>query len=429
MTGAKVLIVGSGGREHALGWKIGQSRQVSKLYFAPGNAGTALLGENIEFGALEIDKLVKFAKDNDITLTVVGPEVPLEKGIVDAFEKEGLLIFGPTGRAALLETDKAWATAFMQRHNIPHPKSLTIGGFDEALNYVKRQGPDMIVIKATGLAAGKGVFLPESLGEAEACLKRIMVDEEFGPCKEVLIQERIRGREISLLAFCDGKTIVPLLPAQDHKRIDDGDRGPNTGGMGAFAPAAMDARLREEIYETILKRTMDGMRREGRIYKGVLYAGLMITGNGPRVLEYNARFGDPETQPLMMLFSSDLFAVMKSCTEGTLEAKHVSFRHGAALCVVIASGGYPAEYKTGKVISGLDVHHDKNVEIFCAGTKNLNGKIVSSGGRVLGVTAYGKAMSEARKKAYFAIGRGGIHFEGMHIRGDIGKAFRQSRNR
>lgn len=428
MTVAKVLIVGSGGREHALGWKIGQSQQVSELYFAPGNAGTALFGKNIEIGALEIDRLVRFAKDNDIILTVVGPEVPLAAGIVDAFEEEGLLIFGPTGRAALLETDKAWATAFMQRHNIPHPKSSTIGGFGEALNYVKQQGGDKIVIKATGLAAGKGVFLPKSLREAEACLKRIMINEEFGPCKEVLIQERITGREVSQLAFSDGKTIVPLLPVQDHKRIDDGDRGPNTGGMGAFAPAATNKKLREEIYETILAPTIDGMRREGRIYKGVLYAGLMITARGPKVLEYNARFGDPETQPLMMLFSSDLFAVIKSCTDGTLKAKQVSFRKGAALCVVIASSGYPGKHETGKEIGGLDVKGDWNVEVFHAGTKNLNGKIVSAGGRVLGVTAYGKTMSEARKKAYLAIGKRGVHFAGMHIRHDIGKS-RPSKNR
>lgn len=427
MTGVKVLIVGSGGREHALGWKIDQSRQVLKLYFAPGNAGTALLGENIKIGAGEIDKLLKFAKDNDIALTVVGPEIPLEAGIVDAFEKEGLSIFGPTRKAALLETDKAWATGFMQRHNIPHPKSLTVGDFGEALNYVKGQGWNKVVIKAIGLAAGKGVFLPASLKEAEACLKRIMVDFEFGPCEEVLIQERIKGREISLLAFCDGKTIVPMLTAQDHKRVNDGDRGPNTGGMGAFAPAKMDARLQKEIYETILAPTIWGMRREGHIYKGILYAGLMITDDGPKVLEYNARFGDPETQPLMMLLSCDLFAVMKSCTSGTLKTKQVSFRRGAALCVVVASGGYPGKHETGKVIAGLDVNRDKNVEVFHAGTKNLKDKIISAGGRVLGVSAYGKTMSEARKKAYLAIGKGGVHFAGMHLRHDIGKS-RQSKN-
>ncbi|MBI2599068.1 phosphoribosylamine--glycine ligase, partial [Candidatus Curtissbacteria bacterium] len=246
----RVLIVGSGGREHALGWKIKESQQVSKLYFAPGNAGTALIGENIETRADQIKKLVQFAKGHKVSLTIVGPEVPLAAGIVDAFEKANLPIFGPTKKAALLETNKAWATAFMRRHNIPHPQSLTIDGFDKALDCVKRQGPDKTVIKATGLAAGKGVFLPESLAEAKACLKRIMIDEEFGLCKEVLIQERIRGREISLLAFCDGKTIVPMLPAQDHKRVNDGDRGPNTGGMGAFAPAQMDAKLQKEILET-----------------------------------------------------------------------------------------------------------------------------------------------------------------------------------
>ncbi|MDO8487621.1 MAG: phosphoribosylamine--glycine ligase [Candidatus Curtissbacteria bacterium] len=426
--GAKVLIVGAGGREHALGWKIRQSRKVSDLYFAPGNAGTGLLGKNVEIGAGEIDKLVKFAKDNKIALTMVGPEVPLEAGIVDAFEKAGLLIFGPTRKAALLETDKSWATAFMERHNIPHPKSLAIKDYKKALDYIKTRGPQKIVIKATGLAAGKGVFLPASLKEAQDALRRIMKDEEFGPSREVLIQERLLGREVSQLAFCDGKTIVPMLPAQDHKRINDSDRGPNTGGMGAFAPVQMDAKLKKEIYETILERTIDGMRREGHIYKGVLYAGLMITGHGPKVLEYNARFGDPETQPLMMLLASDLFGVLKSCANGTLKSNLVSFRTGAALCVVLASGGYPGEYKTGKTIGGLDINRGENIEVFHAGTKNENGKIVTNGGRVLGVTAFGKTMPEARRKVYSAIGTGGVYFAGMHLRHDIGKVLRQSKN-
>lgn len=426
--GAKVLVVGAGGREHALGWKLRASKQVSDLYFAPGNAGTALLGKNVEIGAGETSKLLKFAKESGIGLTVVGPEIPLEAGIVDEFEEAGLLIFGPTKKAALLETDKAWATAFMERHNIPHPRSLTIKDYKMALDCVKEQGAQKVVIKATGLAAGKGVFLPATFKEAQAALRRIMKDEEFGPSRGVLIQERLSGREVSLLAFCDGKTIVPILPAQDHKRINDGDRGPNTGGMGAFAPAPMDKGLQKEISETILKPTVDGMYREGHVYKGVLYAGLMLSADGPKVLEYNARFGDPETQPLMMLLASDLFVVLRSCASGALKPNMVSFRNGAALCVVFASGGYPGKHETGKVVGGLDTIGDPNLQIFHAGTKNENGKIVTSGGRVLGVTAYGRNMSIARKKVYSSIGQRGVHFAKMHFRHDIGKP-KQSKNR
>lgn len=417
--GSKVLIVGGGGREHALGWKLKQSKQVTDLYFAPGNAGTAQLGENVSID--QIDKLARFAHDNGIDLTVIGKETFLEEGIVNAFKKRGLSIFGPTKEAALLETNKAWATDFMKRHNIPHPSSLTVKSFDDAYKYIEEQGVERIVIKATGLAGGKGVFLPVTLADAKACLKRIMVDEEFGPCDAVLIQERLSGREISLQAFCDGKTIVPLLGAQDHKRINDNDEGPNTGGMGTFAPCPMDGKLEKEILETILLPTIKGMSDEGHPYEGILYAGLMITDGGPKVIEYNARFGDPETQPLMLLFSGDLYGVLKSCADGNLKRAQVSFRGGAALCVVLASAGYPGKYETGKAIAGLG-KGTSDLQIFHAGTKAEDDEFVTGGGRVLGVTAYGKTMGAAREKVYAAIGDDGIHFEGMHFRHDIGKS-------
>ena len=416
----KVLIVGGGGREHALGWKISQSPQVKKLYFAPGNAGTSLIGENVGIGVGEIEKLKNFVLKNKIDLTVVGPEAPLKEGIVDEFNKEGLRIFGPSRNAARLETDKAWAIKFMQRHNIPHPKSIIFNNPKDAFKFVKKPKWKEYVIKASGLAAGKGVILPDSLKEAKDAIERIMIKKEFDEGKKIIFQERLSGKEVSLLALTDGKTVIPMIPAQDHKKVFDNDKGLNTGGMGAFAPTpTMNDKLLKTVLENILKPTVESMQKEGNLFQGVLYAGLMITKNGPKVLEFNCRFGDPETQPLMMLFSSDFFIALKACTEGKLKNNLVTFRKGCSLCVVLSSGGYPGEYEKGKIIYGLD-EIPKDIQVFYAGTKIENGHVVTNGGRVLGITAYAKTIKEARQKVYSVIGKKQIHFLGMHYRKDIG---------
>lgn len=395
-----VLIVGSGGREHAIGWKLQQSPDVGNLYFAPGNAGTAEIGENVP---------LSWVDEHRPALTVVGPEVPLAAGIVDVFEERGLPIFGPNKAASQLEVSKAWATDFMVRHAIPHPRSRVFRETDEAICFVRKPPWQNIVIKADGLAAGKGVILPELPVEAEDAVRSMLSGKTFGDAgRTIVIQERLTGPEVSVLAFCDGKVAVPLIPAQDHKRRLDGDRGPNTGGMGAYAPVR-DVDV-EEIHRTILQPTVDGMRGEGHPYKGILYAGLMLTSQGPRVLEYNVRFGDPETQPLMMLLESDLTPILMACIQGTLKPEMVRFRSGAAVCVVLASEGYPESSTKGVIIEGLDAVRDPNIQIFHAGT-----------GRVLGVTAYGTTIGEALQRAYGAIGTEGVHFKGMQYRNDIGK--------
>lgn len=322
----KILIIGNGGREHALGWKVKQSPNNPELYFAPGNGGTGQIGRNIDSGQLDIDRLLRFSADNGINFTVVGPEAPLAKGIGDVFRENNLPIFAPTEKAARLETSKSWAIDFMVRHNIPHPKSVVITDPHVAIRFFDKPVWNDIVIKANGLAAGKGVFLPNSKEDAMSAIRRIMIDKEFDNGSKVIIQERLRGREMSLLAFTDGKAIVPLLPAQDYKRLQDGDKGPNTGGMGAFAPVPMSAQLYEQVYDTILRPTVDGIREEGNIFQGVLYAGLMLTADGPKVLEFNVRFGDPETQVLMMLLQSDLLTALKNTTEGKLNRRDIIFR-------------------------------------------------------------------------------------------------------
>lgn len=416
----KVLIVGGGGREHALGWRISQSPQVEKLYFAPGNAGTSLVGENIDIGVGEIEKLKNFALKNKIDLTVVGPEASLKEGIVDEFSKTGLRIFGPSKNAAKLETDKAWAIKFMQRHNILHPESIIFNNPKDAFEFAKNSKWKKYVIKASGLAAGKGVILPNSLKEAKDAIKRIMVKKEFDEGKKIIFQERLSGKEVSLLALTDGKTVIPMISAQDHKRVFDNDKGPNTGGMGAFAPTpTMNDKLLKTVLEKILKPTVKGMKKEGNSYQGVLYAGLMITKNGPKVLEFNCRFGDPETQPLMMLISSDFFITLKACTEGKLKKDLVIFRKGCSLCVVLSSKGYPGEYEKGKIIYGLD-KIPRDIQVFQAGTKIKNGHVVTNGGRVLGIIVYAKTIEKAREKVYSVINGKQIHFIGMHYRKDIG---------
>ncbi|MCX6792259.1 MAG: phosphoribosylamine--glycine ligase [Candidatus Gottesmanbacteria bacterium] len=419
----RILVVGGGGREHAIGWKLAHETVGRKLYFAPGNGGTCVIGTNIDVGVTDVSGLVQFASDKRIDLTVVGPEAPLESGIVDTFAEEHLPIFGPTRSAAMLETDKAFAVRFMEAHGIPHPDSVTFTDFDKAKTYMFRKGVRHIVIKAAGLAGGKGVFLPDDEPEAIKILGGLMTHHTLGTAGErVIIQERLTGPEISMLAFSDGTRVIPLLPAQDHKRLNDGDEGPMTGGVGAVADVPfVTHEMIDQMYRTILQPTVDGMREEGHPYTGILYAGLMMTKEGPKVLEYNARFGDPETQPLMMLMNTQLAPVLLSCIEGTLTESQVGFTRGKAACVVLASEGYPESPVLGREIFGLDTVNDPHITVFHAGTMVDDGKLLTHGGRVLGVTAWGKTLSDALAHAYGAIGEKGIHFDGMQYRKDIGR--------
>jgi len=414
----RVVIIGKGGREHAIGWKLKQSSGQPQLFFAPGNAGTQQIGTNLDIGVMEIERLVRFASDKKIGLTIVGPENPLEKGIVNVFMENELPIFGPTQEAARLETSKSWAIKFMERHNIPCPKSIIIADRQMALHYVENAAWKEIVIKADGLAAGKGVFLPESKQESLDAVSRIF-NKEFDEGSKVIFQERLVGKESSLLAFTDGETIVPLLPAKDYKRLKDGDMGPNTGSMGAFAPAPMDERSMRYIYDKILRPAVDGMKKEGFPFKGILYAAIIMTSKGPKVLEFNARFGDPETQPLMMLFESDLLRAMKNIVKGNLKRNDAVFRQGAAVCVVLAAEGYPGEPTKGDIIYGLDKINDPDIQIFHAGTKVVDGKIKTNGGRILALTSYGKDRKSAREKLVHCVGENGVNFRGMQNRKDI----------
>ncbi len=417
-----VLVVGSGGREHALGWKLSQAENIGKLYFAPGNAGTADLGENVEISATDVESLVDFVHKNSIDLTVVGPEISLEVGLVDALQKESRAVFGPSAAAARLETSKAFAGEFVEKYNIPHPKTTAFSDPEEAISYIKKSNYPL-VIKASGLASGKGVFLPDSLDEAVEKIRAITEGTVSGKAGDyILIQERLTGREASIITISDGTTVVPFVPAQDYKRAYDGDRGPNTGGMGSIAPSEMTPELMDEILKTILQPTIDGMAKDGTPYKEVLYAGLILTSEGPKVIEYNARFGDPETQPLMMLLDSDLLAIMQASINGELSEEHVKFKEGSAVCVVLAEKGYPGNYGTGHVIHGLDVvKGNQEVHVFHAGTVKDRNKVLSAGGRVLGVTGYGKDLGQALSRAYEVIGESGVWFEGMEWRKDIGE--------
>lgn len=413
----KVLVVGSGGREHAIVWKVAQSPRLSQLFVAPGNAGSAPY--NVAIGAEDILALVAFANEQDINLTIVGPEVPLALGLTDALRATGRSAFGPSQAAAQVEASKAFSKDFMRRQHIPTARFAIFTEFREALKHLLSVDYP-IVIKASGLAAGKGVLLPECADDAEAALRSIMLDHEFGAAgDEVIIEERLSGLEVSLLAFSDGSTVKPMPPAQDHKRILDGDQGPNTGGMGAYAPAPiLPPALVEEYTRSILQPTIDGLRAEGRSFVGVLYAGLMLTADGPRVLEYNCRFGDPETQAILPLLESDLLDVVEACVNGRLAETDVQWRSGAAACVVIASEGYPGKYPSGREVHGLDAQFDQAV-VFQAGTKMSEGKVVTAGGRVLGITGFGDNFRDAIRHAYQAVGQ--IEFEGMQYRTDIGR--------
>jgi len=415
-----ILVVGSGGREHALAWKLRQSPRVDRLYVAPGNAGTAEVAENLPVAAEDIEGLLAAARERRIDLTVVGPEAPLAAGIVDRFSAVGLRVFGPSRAAAQLEASKVFAKDLMARHGIPTAPYRVFRDYREALAYV-RSRPCPLVVKADGLAAGKGVTVCQELGEAEAALQRTMVEREFGAAGErVVIEECLSGQEASVLAFTDGETVRPMVVAQDHKALLDGDRGPNTGGMGAYAPAGIvGPALLQEITATILQPTVAALQREGILYRGVLYAGLMLTAEGPRVLEFNGRFGDPETQAILPLLEDDLLPILEACLDGTLAARPLRWADRYCLCVVAAAEGYPGSYRKGLPITGLEaVRGLAETVVFHAGTKAVDGQVVTAGGRVLGVAALGDTLAEAAARAYAGIER--IHFEGMHYRHDIG---------
>ncbi len=422
-----ILVVGSGGREQALAWKLLQSPRVERLLVAPGNGGTAALGAraaNAGVSADDIDGLIALARTESIDLVVVGPEVALSLGLVDRLRDAGIRAFGPTKAAAQIEASKVFAKDFMQRHGIPTARYAAFCDADAALAHVCRVDYP-VVIKASGLAAGKGVLIPADLAEAEAGVRAVMVERAFGAAGDALvIEERLSGPEVSLLAFSDGRSVAVMPPAQDHKRVFDGDRGPNTGGMGAFAPSPVASpSLVAEATRSVLQPAIDGLRAEGMPFVGVLYAGLMLTRDGPKVLEFNCRFGDPETQAILLLLESDLLDVVEACLDGRLAAQPLRWRRGAAATVVLASGGYPGHYERGHVISGLDdAQAVEDVVVFHAGTARRGAEVVTNGGRVLNVSAYGPTLPDALQRAYAAAER--IHFAQMHYRRDIGRHIR-----
>jgi len=412
-----VLIVGSGGREHAIAWKLAQSPRVRKVYCAPGNGGTAQIAQNVSIDPNDFAALAQFVKDEGIDLTVVGPEEPLLRGIVDFFQERSLPIFGPTSMAAKIEGSKSFAKKLMKRYQIPTADYETFLDYESAIAYVREKGAP-IVVKADGLAAGKGVVVAETLEEAEEALCRIMKEHVFGQAgARVVIEECMRGEELSLLSFVDGATVKPMITSQDHKQVFDGDRGPNTGGMGTYAPVPhMPQELVDQIVRTIVKPMAEGMARDGIPFKGVLYTGLMITAEGPKVVEFNARFGDPETQVILPLLETDLLDIFLAVVNGNLDTVDVAWKKESAVCVVMAAPGYPGEYPKGERIDGLEQVKEP-VTVFHAGTKQTEDGLVTSGGRVLGVTATGADLQQAREAAYAAVRT--ISFPGAHYRSDI----------
>lgn len=417
----KILVVGGGGREHALCWKIRQSPLVEALYCAPGNPGIAQLAQCVQIAAEDIDALLDFALAEKIDLTVVGPEVPLTLGIVDRFQSAGLDIFGPNRVAAQIEGSKSFSKDLMARHGIPTAAYRCFSTHAEAVAYIREQGAP-IVIKADGLAAGKGVVVAMNEEQAIKAVDEIMRDQIFGQAgARVVIEEFMDGEEASFFAFTDGKNILPLASSQDHKRVFDGDEGPNTGGMGAYSPApVVTAALHDEIVETIVKPTIAGMARDGHPYAGILYVGLMIKNHQPRVVEYNARFGDPEAQPLLMRMKSDIVPLLHACAKGQLDQTRIQWHDKAAVCVVMASGGYPGTFATGLPISGLEQAATiDDLMVFHAGTGAENGRVVNKGGRVLGVTGLGDSVALAIEKAYSGVAR--IDWKDVHYRKDIGR--------
>jgi phosphoribosylamine--glycine ligase len=417
-----ILLVGSGGREHALAHALSASPQLQQLYVAPGNGGTAALPktQNVDIGATAIDELLAFAQQNAIALTVVGPEAPLVEGIADRFAAAGLPIFGPTKAAAQIEGSKAFSKAFMLRHKIPTGLAEAFNEFDAAMRYL-RQLDTTPVVKASGLAAGKGVVLPPSREAAATAVASMLLDKRFGEAgATVLIEERLSGPEVSVLGFTDGRSVRTMPPAQDHKRLLDGDNGPNTGGMGAFAPSPLlNAQQLEEIERTILLPTVRGLAEEGMPFVGVLYAGVMLTPQGPKVLEFNARFGDPETQVLVPLLATDLLEVLLACVEGRLAEVQVQWKQEAAVTVVMAAQGYPDEYPTGHDILGIERATDAGCTVYLAGARRKDRRLLTAGGRVLSVTALGHTISQASNQAYRGVAK--IAFNEAQYRRDIGR--------
>jgi phosphoribosylamine--glycine ligase len=415
----KILLVGGGGREHALAWKIKQSPLLKELYCAPGNPGMAELGNCIGLKANDIPGLLAFAKERRIDLTVVGPEDPLAQGIVDAFEKDGLKIFGPSRSAARLESSKAFAKQLLEKKNVPASNGAIFSDWETAVLFIRTHGAP-VVVKADGLAAGKGVVVARTEQEGYAALEMMMKENALGEAgKTVVIEEFLEGEEASVLAFVDGEHVLPLLPAQDHKPVFDDDKGPNTGGMGAYAPTgAVKGPHSQVILDKIFHPTLEGLRDEGVTYRGILYAGLMMTREGPRVIEYNCRFGDPEVQPLMMLLENDLLELLLATCEGRLDKIVLKWKPGASVCVVLASKGYPGAYEKGKEITGIAEAEKEGAVVFHAGTAEREGKLCTAGGRVLGVTAQGETFTKALDKTYRAVGK--VRFEGAHFRKDIG---------
>jgi len=414
-----VLLIGSGGREHAIAWKLAQSKNLSKLYIAPGNPGTAQCGENIPIAGDDADKLLEFSRQNNVELVVVGPEDPLAGGIVDKFEAAGIKAFGPSGKAAQLEADKAFAKQLMRASCVSTAEGRTFDRYEEAKAYIASRD-EPVVIKAAGLAKGKGVFVCDEPSDGILAAEKIMCDKIFGSAGDiVVVEDKLLGEEASILAFVDGRNIYVMESSQDHKPIGDGDTGPNTGGMGAYSPApVITETLMDQITREVLVPTVDGMNRNGTPYKGVLYAGIMVTAGGPRVLEFNVRFGDPETQPILMRLKSDLLEVMLAVCDGTLDEVTLAWDRRPAVCVVMASGGYPDDYQKGKKITGLEKAGQlDDVIVFHAGTKEDHGDIVTAGGRVLGVTALGETIEQAKARAYQAVDK--ISFDGAYCRRDI----------
>jgi len=418
----KILVVGGGGREHAMIERIVKSPKTTKVFCAPGNAGIALLAECVPIQVMEFDKICSFSKENEIDLAIVGPDNPLVGGLVDALEEAGIKTFGPRKNAAILEGSKSFSKELMKKYKIPTADYVTFTNDKDALRYLE-DATYPIVLKADGVALGKGVLICNTKEEAKEGVVAIMLDKQFGDAGNTLvIEEFMTGREVSVLSFCDGKTIKTMTSAQDHKRAYDGDQGPNTGGMGTFSPSPFYTKEVEKFcIENIYQKTVDAMALEGREFKGIIFFGLMLTKEGPKVLEYNARFGDPEAQVVLPRMKNDIVSIFMACIDGTLEQETLQFGENAAVCVVLASEGYPISYEKGKEIFGLEkFKNKKDYFVFHAGTKEIDGTIVTNGGRVLGVTAIGKTLEEARKNAYQATEW--IDFSNKYKRNDIGKA-------
>ena len=415
----KILVVGGGGREHAICWKLSKEANVDKIYCAPGNAGISNVAQCIDIQDSNIENLLNFAKENQIDLTIVGPEIPLVAGIVDKFEKEGLKIFGPNKKCAQLEGSKAFSKDFMIRHNLPTAKYKEYTDLDEAISEIDSFGYP-VVIKADGLAAGKGVVIPENREDAITTLKEMMSDKKFGNAGDkIVVEEFLTGIETSILAFVDNDTIVPMVSSKDHKKVFEGETGLNTGGMGTFSPSEIyTEKLAKEVQEKILDKTLEGFKKDNLNYKGILFVGLMITEDGPKILEYNVRFGDPETQSVLFRLDTDLNKIISEILNNNLKNIEINYSKEESICVMLTSGGYPENYEKGKVISGLE-NLDSDIVVFHSGTKFDNENIVTNGGRVIGITAKGKTVKEAAQKVYENIKK--INFEKMHYRKDIWK--------